>query len=91
MLAGWVVVIVIIIHMHASLVHSNFITTELYHDVPSMPSEVDRMDVWMGIIFYYTVHYLGAKDDVVVLLLWVWRGGINTMMDREVHRRRRLS
>lgn len=65
MLAGWVVDIVIIIHMHASLVHSNFITTELYHDVPSMPSEVDRMDGWMGIIFYYTVHYLGAKDVVV--------------------------
>lgn len=86
MLAGWVVVIVIIIHMHASLVHSNFITTELYHDVPSMPSEVDRMDGW-GLYF------------IKQCIIWVQRMsscsccgvegiGINTMMDQEVHRRR---
>lgn len=57
--AGWVV-IVIIIHMHASLVHSNFITTELYHDVPSMPSEVDRMDGW-GLYF------------IIRCIIWVQR------------------
>lgn len=68
-----------------------FGTLEFYHHRTLSRCAIHAIrggqDGWMGIIFYYTVHYLGAKD-VVVQLLWGGWGGINTMMDREVHRRR---